>query len=155
MCVLSRVLYGDLTRNSLDLDPTPVRRQSWLANMFSSSRSNSGGNSRPRYNVPSNAKPAFRRDTDHLEAPGVTMLFPYEGNLHEFTAGPNGAAVLDVLLPPYDGVTRECTFYNVQDDQNSDNPRSCWIIPTGQPEDYHCISGEYRQLGKDNSLEDD
>jgi len=103
-------------------------------------------------NVPSNAKRAKKTETEFLEAPAVTILFPYEGNLHEFSAGPQGAAVLDVLLPPY-GNARECTFYNVQDDES--DPRACWILPTGQPEDFHCLSGEYRQLGREDDEEDD
>ena len=41
------------------------------------------------------------------------MVLPVEGNLHQFTAGPEGAAFLDVLTPPYDHPTeRPCTYYN-------------------------------------------
>jgi hypothetical protein len=142
MCVLSRVLYGDLTKRSLDLERQgSVSRNSWLSNMMfgrSSSRK-----------VPSTAKRGFHRETEYLQAPAVTMLFPFEGNLHEFVAGPNGAAVLDVLLPPYED-DRECTFYSIQEDQ--DDPRACWIVPTGQPENFHCLSGEYRHLGRDDDI---
>lgn len=119
------------------------------------------------------------------------MLFPYQGNLHEFYAGPHGAAVLDILLPPYDANhDRDCTFYDVREDNgaaaaaaaspnlmatmmmdvdpssasstllhhpaatatsvanpNDDGRVPCWIVPTGQPHDFHCLSGKYRKLG--------
>ena len=52
-----------------------------------------------------------------LSAPHVTSLYPYEGNCHSFIAGPHGAAVLDVLLPPYDSEDhRDCTFYQAKED---------------------------------------
>jgi hypothetical protein len=89
-------------------------------------------------------------------------LYPYEGNLHEFVAGPYGAAVLDILLPPYESKDgRDCTFYHIREDDSMDRIQGrqpCWIIPTGQPEDFHCISGWYGGLGtaaedEDNSEE--
>jgi PCO_ADO len=114
------------------------------------------------------AKRAYRRHVDHLRAPQTTILYPFEGNLHEFVAGPNGAAVLDVLLPPYDvHHHRDCTFYEIyydEDEEDEDDDMRmtegdrqehpdgrvpCWIVPTGQPEDFHCISGRYRNLGTD------
>lgn len=149
MCVLSRVLYGDLTKRSLDLEQeTAVTRSSWLSTMFGRGSSSSRSNKK----VPTNAKRAFHRETEYLQAPAVTMLFPLEGNLHEFTAGAQGAAVLDVLLPPYEGDDRECTFYSIHQDgvAHESNPRACWILPTGQPENFHCLSGEYRHLGRDD-----
>jgi PCO_ADO len=188
-----------------------------------------------------------------LHAPDCTVLYPFEGNLHQFVAGPHGAAVLDVLLPPYNVHDhRDCTFYEMRnlaktsssshdndddndddcirgekdhhrrhhhhvdmvgdddddidhdmevvDGYNPDNPSShlehgqlqqhhagtlttttttttisnhrhhhvddndtgddnrlsdddvddddlCLIVPTGQPEDFHCISGRYRGIG--------
>lgn len=140
MCVLSRVLYGDLTKKSLDLENQMVSRQSWLSSIFSS-----------HGKAPANSKRAYKRETEFLQAPDVTMLFPYKGNLHEFVAGPHGAAVLDVLIPPYDE-SRDCTFYKIQDDEH--HPHACWIIPTGQPQDFHCISGNYRYLcSEDDEIE--
>lgn len=149
MVVLSRILYGQVEKKSLDLErPAPATRTSWLGNMFLRGGSSfRGGSSK---GIPSNARKAFKTANEFLQAPAVTMLYPYEGNLHSFVAGPNGAAVLDVLLPPY-GDARDCTFYHTQED--GDDPRACWIVPTGQPEDFHCISGEYRHLGKED--EDD
>lgn len=139
MCVLSRVLYGDLQRLSLDLDRNFTdadrvdynhRHSSWFKK------------SRP---LPPGSKLAHRRRVDHLTAPECVMLYPYEGNLHEFVAGAHGAAVLDVLLPPYDvDHHRDCTFYEIRD---ADDAKTSWIVPTGQPEDFHCISGRYRGVG--------
>ena len=45
-----------------------------------------------------------------LTSPEITVLYPRKGNVHQFTAGEDGAAVLDVLVPPYDD-DRDCTFY--------------------------------------------
>lgn len=162
MCVLSRVLYGDLDRLSLDLvreedvaEPeTTIAKQgssfiknAWASCGFGSSTKNGSNTS----GLPKGTKRAFRNLVDHLSAPMCTSLYPYEGNLHEFVAGPNGCAVLDVLLPPYNGREgRDCTFYHIRDDDSmaSINGRKpIWIIPTGQPEDFHCISGWYGGLG--------
>jgi hypothetical protein len=161
MCVLSRVLYGDLQRLSLDLarddDANMMnagdtsngekRRSNWLGGWFHQQRPETV---RPK--LPKGSKRAFKNHVDHLQAPDVTILYPYEGNLHEFVAGPNGAAVLDVLLPPYDNVqNRDCTFYKIHE-LGSSSPKPtgkepCYIVPTGQPENFHCISGQYRDLG--------
>lgn len=174
MCVLSRVLYGDLQRLSLDLmrdedasvdvlnddvempdaEP-PKQRGSWLRSLYhhrTFSKKMTMTKSRP-HNYPPGTKRAWKRRVDHLQAPSCTVLYPFEGNLHEFVAGPNGAAVLDVLLPPYDVEHhRDCTFYEIQDRPQEDDPRlpgdAVWIVPTGQPEDFHCISGKYRDLGQ-------
>jgi hypothetical protein len=122
--------------------------------------------------LPPGSKVAFKRETDSLHAPDTTSLYPFEGNLHEFIAGPNGAAVLDILLPPYDvDHHRDCTFYEIRavaqppppaplvspvavatatDATRAVSPISlgepCLIVPTGQPEDFHCISGTYGDL---------
>ena len=127
MCVLSRVLYGDLDRLSLDLvreedvpppaptpSSTPTTATSLLRSAWSSCRFGGGGAST---SPPKGSKRAFRNRVDHLVAPACTSLFPYEGNLHEFVAGPHGAAVLAVLLPPYNGKHgRDCTFYHIRED---------------------------------------
>ena len=67
-----------------------------------------------RHSMPKGSKEAFKNHVDRLQAPGVTVLYPFEGNLHEFVAGPGGAAVIDVLLAPYDNLqNRDCTFYEI------------------------------------------
>jgi hypothetical protein len=219
MCVLSRVLYGDVRRLQLDLcrdempppPPRPPQRKpssstpgisdtdshqhSGLSGLGITNflrrritppedppaKPSAAAPSKPselgadEENVPGRlresrrppgpaARRAVRRGVDHLRAPQTTILFPFEGNLHEFVAGPGGAAVLDVLLPPYDAQHhRDCTFYYIGDDVeekidgdamqvDDDGDRwgggtPCWIVPTGQPEDFHCISGRYRNLG--------
>lgn len=119
--------------------------------------------------LPHGSKVAFKRETDSLHAPDTTALYPFEGNLHEFIAGPSGAAVLDILLPPYDvDHHRDCTFYEIHaivqppaaPSQSSPGVtvatraravspslgEPCFIVPTGQPEDFHCISGTYGDL---------
>jgi len=157
---------------------------------------------RPK-NLPLGSKRAIKNKIKHLRAPSVAILYPYEGNLHEFSAGPNGAAVLDILIPPYDNhYDRDCTFYDIyngdndngaiidrdddsisdddnQEEENSKrynkfnnkykqgkaaqqsnknisrprrsssflNEKTCWIYPTNQPEDFHCLSGTYGDLG--------
>lgn len=187
MCVLSRLLYGDLHRIHLDLprsgsdddsdnnnndDTDMISPSSSSSASWSQWRSSwSGGPSPTRVNksstdsnnnshptIPVGAKRAYQHNVDYLQAPDVTCLYPFEGNLHEFIAGPNGAAVLDVLLPPYDAdEDRDCTFYEIHnpqeqksEDENtgSSTPRKlCWVVPTGQPEDFHCISGRYLGMG--------
>ena len=136
--------------------------------------------------LPEGSRRVFKNPVKHLHAPDASMLFPYKGNLHEFFAGPNGAAVLDILLPPYDVEhERDCTFYDIREDptlaalhaaaskqqqqsmmmdvdgpldsamagdngENSsggDDRTPCWIVPTCQPHDFHCLSGKYQKLG--------
>jgi plant cysteine oxidase len=192
MCVISRILYGDIHRRSLDL---PIEN--------SDSNVSAGKRRRAFYRTRQNAKPALpyqrkgssngsdETDTsttvitalsndgiskipvETFTAPQCTVLYPHHGNLHEFVAGPNGAAVLDVLLPPYStDHHRDCTFYDVvecnyqDDDENrcatditieattkdSDGneyvSHPCWIVPTERPEDFHCLSGQYLSLGR-------
>eukprot|EP00536_Pseudo-nitzschia_multiseries_P005073 jgi/Psemu1/303097/fgenesh1_kg.91_\ len=201
------------------------RSVTWLRNSLNGSNGESGvistGSSDDRkQRFPKGTKIAFKNEIDSLRAPDVASLYPYEGNLHEFVAGPHGAAVLDVLLPPYDDDhERDCTFYHIRDvnsiiygntsttsstllssessmssnhssyssdatptlqqstgnssrykdmqnssgmllDRGESSTREpCLIIPTGQPENFHCISGTYRNLGdrEDNYdfMEDD
>lgn len=178
MCVLSRLLYGDIARISLDLaplsgssatkDPLPYTTTtttnsarnspsgstasslwnwvySWLPPwkgksdptsdpLFSDGSSSSNTNTYPLESEDetkqaaagsSSRRLAFyqsktRRngndDEDWLSAPDCTVLFPFEGNVHEFSAGPEGAAILDVLIPPYDvDRDRDCTYYEIKD----------------------------------------
>jgi len=160
MCVISRVLYGDLRKTSLDLplddddsniQPSSSRSSSWLSSLFSSTTTENGS-------IPptKNAKRAYKSETEYIQAPEVTMLFPRKGNLHEFVAGPNGAAVLDVLMPPY-GDERDCTFYTIHHDNTIDKDAAgpCWIIPSEQPDNFNCLSGEYHLLHCSLFEEDD
>jgi hypothetical protein len=133
-------------------------------------RSTSGGKSKKRRR-PKRQKAkvvrrlARRRSVRTVSAPMVTTLFPFEGNVHEFVAGPHGAAVLDVLLPPYDeDHDRDCTFYipeidtvhevpvgstNDRGATNTDNSSETrvWLRQVPQPDDFQCVSGSYGNLG--------
>lgn len=152
MCVLSRVLYGDLQRKSLDLEREQQNHQEVKRSITSSWIPwNRSGKRRRDSDVPIGSKLAYRNSVDNLQAPDCTILFPFEGNLHEFVAGPHGAAVLDILLPPYDHQhDRDCTFFEISECSPADKMNSSrdqvWITPTGQPEDFHCISGSYDHL---------
>lgn len=158
MCVLSRVLYGSLERLSLDLARDEDGGQDFgVKGGGYFSRQMERSPKKDKYIMPSESdfpdgtRLAYKNHVDHLQAPDCAVLYPFEGNLHEFVAGPQGAAVLDVLFPPYDDHDRDCTFYNILENSNalpdSSGRQPCWIEPTGQPEDFHCISGRYRALG--------
>ena len=94
-----------------------------------------------------------------LSAPHVTCLYPHEGNCHSFVAGPYGAAVLDVLLPPYADNERDCTFYDADEvdsfhhhpaaekNGNGKRARSYTLTPIDQPDNFHCLSGTYGRFG--------
>jgi len=41
------------------------------------------------------------------------MLKPDNGNIHEFRAGPTGATILDIITPQYESGERECTYYKL------------------------------------------
>eukprot|EP00580_Thalassiosira_gravida_P020632 CAMPEP_0201675600 /NCGR_PEP_ID=MMETSP0494-20130426/39922_1 /ASSEMBLY_ACC=CAM_ASM_000839 /TAXON_ID=420259 /ORGANISM="Thalassiosira gravida, Strain GMp14c1" /LENGTH=502 /DNA_ID=CAMNT_0048158099 /DNA_START=263 /DNA_END=1771 /DNA_ORIENTATION=+ len=109
-----------------------------------------------------------------ISAPSVTCLYPHEGNCHAFVAGPQGAAILDVLLPPYDSDDdRDCTFYEPHEENNQDhsslkkhkaedlnqhNQVSCattLLTPIDQPDDFHCLSGVYGRFGSCDENNDD
>lgn len=131
-----------------------LRRSSSALSASVSSVTSSDPKSRPR-----GSKRATTSNSDlTLKAPATTMLLPREGNVHQFTAGPDGAAVLDVLLPPYDfDNERDCTFYKVEPDtsasastckkEDGHGNDNCWLIPIEQPKDFHCISGTFGSIG--------
>ena len=132
-----------------------LRRSSSALSASVSSAASSGQKPQPK-----GSKRAIMSNEDRtLKAPATTMLLPREGNVHQFTAGPDGAAVLDVLLPPYDfDNERDCTFYEVEPDASTSSASTgknedccgggnCWLIPTEQPKDFHCISGTFGDIG--------
>ena len=88
-------------------------------------------------------------DGDILSAPNVTCLYPHEGNFHSFVAGPEGAAVLDVLLPPYDDGERDCTFYESHRFETDPSEHDVFkLVPIPAPDDFHCYSGSYGSFGR-------
>jgi predicted metal-dependent enzyme (double-stranded beta helix superfamily) len=162
MTVLSRVLYGNLKVKTYDIIPDGNNAEqqngnSWLPNFVS--RVFRDNQNHQNNAVPKGAIHAYANKLKELSSPQITELYPEEGNVHEFTAGRNGAAVLDVLVPPYDADNeRDCTFYqeDVYLDTPSDNSgtnyqfdstrRRCWLVPVKQPEWFYCIKGEYGEI---------
>jgi len=98
--------------------------------------------------TPTGSIHAIQKNTCTIRSPEISLLYPRRGNLHKFAAGEQGAAILDVLLPPYDANDgRDCTFYRVGKIENICNDsKQCLLIPTEQPNDYQCVSGEYKDL---------
>jgi cysteamine dioxygenase len=92
-----------------------------------------------------------------VTAPNVTCLYPREGNCHAFVAGPNGAAMLDVLFPPYDEDDgRECMYYESraiakEEDGGDDERRRTLVelVPVDRPDDFNCLGGSYGRFGSD------
>ena len=129
------------------------RSGSWFSNLLSPLRQNSGkSNTSAREKMPEGSLRAKRNSTKHIFAPQVQILFPHKGNVHEFTAGPNGASILDVLLPPYDfDHDRDCTFYQPERVSPYAPDSSCWLVPVSQPCHFHCISGRYADFGNEEN----
>lgn len=94
----------------------------------------------------------YENEVKYLSAPDVTELYPRKGNLHHFKAGPEGAAVLDVLVPPYDtDDDRDCTYYVQAGHLSKWCPKEkkidSWLIAAEQPRDFSCMGGIYKNLG--------
>jgi len=57
-----------------------------------------------------------RKETRLLKESESSLLFEHDRNIHEFTAGEDGCAVLDILAPPYDHDNgRGCTYYTAEE----------------------------------------
>lgn len=180
MIVLSRVLYGSLKAKTYDIiydksnsnnhkintsDEDSESKKSWIPNFVSRVLHN---NYAFREEIPKGCIHVYANQEQELMAPQITELYPDKSNVHEFQAGPNGVAVLDVLVPPYDVENeRDCTFYrenrdyfvpdmtddihngamrhdNMDVDYDCDSTRRrVWLEPIEQPDWFHCISGQY------------
>jgi PCO_ADO len=81
---------------------------------------------------------------DRLQAPDLATLFPYDGNLHQFVSGPHGAAVLDVLIPPYNDNDRDCTYYKILPPHTMASTGPCRVAPCPMDDNFSCMSGIYR-----------
>jgi hypothetical protein len=108
-----------------------------------------------------------RTPTFVITAPSVTCLYPREGNCHAFVAGPHGAAVLDVLFPPYGDDDDGCTYYEMREsggaeDDDGDGaaaeedderrrrrrrPPLVLLSPIDQPDEFNCLGGSYGRFG--------
>lgn len=111
--------------------------------------------------VPLNGLYTLENDAKVLHSSEVTALYPRRGNVHQFMAGPEGAALLDVLIPPYDAHDdRDCTFYEKVEsldlqlhqyeswcDETEQQKMKCWLVPVEQPEWFTCSAGHYKDLG--------
>ena len=167
MVVLSRVLYGNFRVESLDLVDAPknerskdtVAQPAHPPSIFQASLQNLKSVMSFYSEVADEVKDGslFARpnaqplgvDGDILSAPNVTCLYPHEGNFHSFVAGPEGAAVLDVLLPPYDDGERDCTFYESHRFETGPSEHDVFkLVPIPAPDDFHCYSGSYGSFGR-------
>lgn len=87
MCVMSKVIYGDLHRLCLDLPRKISKAQqkrlgrSWLS--WSQPWQVDSATTTP---TSQQQRLAFKNHVDHLQAPDCTVLYPYEGNLHEYVS---------------------------------------------------------------------
>lgn len=187
MVVLSRILYGELKVKTFDIIPkeekagvavipnpsteVPNQNSGWAATILDKfslgsllpDRSHSSTSCNPPA-LSTDGDESLHRAVEHelttFTAPEISVLYPYKGNAHEFTSGEYGAAVLDVLLPPYDeGDNRDCTFYRKGDEegggewpsrQQSGGERlaHCSLVPIDMPDDFSCVSGSYWIYGK-------
>jgi len=150
MCVLSRVLYGELNVTSYDLinegqtglvETSEKNNSSWISSFFPSL-------SLERKSISFGGKHAIKNKSKTIRSSDVATLFPLKGNMHEFKAGREGAAVLDVLMPPYDDDERECTYFReestlVYDDQVSVDVELRTLVPIRQPNNFRCVSGDF------------
>ena len=145
MCVLSRVLYGDLHLKSYDIvqeEYSEKDHRTWISSFLPSFTIS-------KKSIPRGSKRARKATSKRIQTSDISCLFPYQGNMHEFTAGNEGAAVIDVLIPPYEDDERECHFYSEKDaepigqESNLSNKDLCWLIPIKQPSNFHCVGGQY------------
>lgn len=97
--------------------------------------------------LPQNCMCCVENEEFDIGAPQITELYPKRKHLHEFTAGNEGAYVLDLLVPPYNSSSdRDCTYYKKCDAFGSfmqDGVTSCVVCPIEQPDCFHCVGGTY------------
>ena len=172
MTVLSRVLYGSAQVKSFDIIPPEVKKRSNKNNIKSSSQPGlirrlilgvrklqppGVGRTKSSHTMPLHTLNVNENKTMVLKSPEISELWPNTGNVHQFTAGPDGAAVLDVLVPPYDVEDeRDCSFY-----EKSDHSTLPWrkeegrmkghLVQMEQPEWFECLAGQYKDFGDQDS----
>ena len=75
-------------------------------------------------------------------APATLALFPDAKNVHEFVAGPEGVAILEVLSPPYDaGDGRDCHYFRVVTEDAKGDDVLLEAYPC--PDDFCCLGAPY------------
>ena len=83
-----------------------------------------------------------------VDAPGVVALFPDVCNLHEFTAGPAGVAILDIMTPPYDADDdRDCHYLEVVDP--GIEVATLRVLDDVDEPDFECLGAPYAGLRPD------
>lgn len=172
MAVLSRILYGNLELRTFDIinrateeiDKERNTEQNGIAGWFFPKLLSTVRRQTNNYDSPlsrairMNGLYASENDAIVVSATEVTASWPKKANLHQFTAGSDGAAVLDVLIPPYDAAgDRDCTFYEKVERTNFGDSRmhkrkgednnTCWLLPKEQPVWFQCLAGHYNHLG--------
>eukprot|EP00553_Chaetoceros_curvisetus_P007293 CAMPEP_0204618946 /NCGR_PEP_ID=MMETSP0717-20131115/5449_1 /ASSEMBLY_ACC=CAM_ASM_000666 /TAXON_ID=230516 /ORGANISM="Chaetoceros curvisetus" /LENGTH=329 /DNA_ID=CAMNT_0051632813 /DNA_START=1 /DNA_END=990 /DNA_ORIENTATION=- len=112
---------------------------------------------KPSY-LPEGSLHTYENQTTEIKSPTLTELYPHKGNVHHFMAGPHGAAVLDVLVPPYDASEdRDCTFYQRSQEvkcewDDAEKKYKVWLLPIDQPSWFQCLSGTYMNFcDRDNN----
>ena len=157
---MSRLLYGSVQVQSFDV-------QSNIKDIHKGSNSHSFPFSLGKYfhsfssssfSATKNVEKAILTKCSTFSAPQSTILYPKLHNLHEFIALDEGAAILDVLLPPYDSdENRECNFYQVPSCESQISVGSTieLIKFDDQPYDFHCINGEFGCFGDKNDDDED
>jgi len=176
MTVLSRVLYGSVEVKTFDIigkaaaEDREIQKErsssnriaGWLPRLLSTVRRQgpSSSSHSSSSTLPLNALRTYENDVKVLVSPAITELYPQKDNVHQFTAGEDGAAVLDVLVPPYDTVDdRDCTFYEKDFERSEwceeEGRTRCWLIPIEQPEWFRCLAGSYNHLGVDVEVQAD
>ena len=176
MCVLSRILYGTVRLQSFDVhrETHDVGQLSEEACRSSHSvNAKSQPSSFPHRIVnylrslsstsivksPDTTQKAVLTNLTTFSAPQTTILYPKLHNLHEFVALDEGAAILDVLLPPYNSDEhRDCHFYQMPlliDETFSIGSLIELIKMTEQPDDFHCINGEFGCIGEYTDEDED
>lgn len=162
MAVLSRVLYGDLRLKTFDIisydskdndkhhkvETNGIRR--WFFPKLLSTMRRDKDSDYMAFNAKLRAQ---ENEVKLISSPEIATLYPKKENIHEFTAGMQGAAVLDVLIPPYDvNADRDCTFYEKVDanhfeKRENDLDCMCWLLSKQQPPWFQCLAGHYNNLG--------
>lgn len=110
MCVVSKLLYGDLRVRSYTFSECHETSLSALA---------AGGVARACMTERNlNAATAAAGGAARAAMSTLLSLGPTEGNLHEFTTV-GGCAIFDVLAPPYDDDHRPCIYYRQHAEQHA------------------------------------
>ena len=158
MCVLSKLLYGSVCVKSYDWCDDNSNEDGWRKwwkrywfNSYKDIDSNISDKGQHEGHAPKKRKAKL---TQHsiLKAPYTTILYPHQHNLHEFiAAGDEGAAILDILLPPYDeqcDPPRDCQYFKPSKDEDVEVGDELDLVELeGNDVDFHCVNGKFGSLG--------